>query len=420
MVSLVLTWRAAFDIIPAMKKDTLQRKRIYDAVLKEHLQDNRQMAFLSGPRQCGKTTLAKSLADRYFTWDDLATRQLIAGNADSLATAAGLGIASERKTVITLDEIHKFVRWKSFLKGFFDLYEDHMRLIVTGSARLDIYKRGGDSLMGRYFLYHMHPLGVAELVRPELEATEIHAPRPIAADDWDALWTHGGFPEPFVRRDRRFTLRWRKLRREQLFREDLRDLTKIADVAGIRILSELLLARAGNQIVAASLSREIGVAEKTIKTWIATLEYFHEGFTVRPWFRNIENSIRKTPKWYQRDWCEVEDEGARFENLVACHLLKAVDMWNDLGLGDYALYYIRNKAKDEVDFLVAKDGHPWFLAEAKVADTKPSPALATMQRITGTKHAFQVVRDLPYAEVDAFTYCNPIAVSAQSFLSQLF
>lgn len=414
-----MTSKVTFDILAAMK-DTFQRKRIYEAVLEEHLRDNRQMAFLSGPRQCGKTTLAKSLADCYFTWDDLATRRLVAGDAAGLADAVGLGIATEKKPIITLDEIHKFVRWKSFLKGFFDLYEDRMRLIVTGSARLDIYKRGSDSLMGRYFLYHMHPLGVAELVRPELEATEIHAPRPILSDDWDALWTHGGFPEPFVRRDVRFTRRWRKLRREQLFREDLRDLTKIADVAGIRILSELLLARAGNQIVAASLSREIGIAEKTIKAWIATLEYFHEGFTVRPWFKNIENSIRKTPKWYQRDWCEVADEGARFENLVACHLLKAVDMWNDLGLGDYALYYVRNKAKAEVDFLVTKNGTPWFLVEAKTSDTVISHALTAMQKATGAAHAFQVVRDLPYSGADAFSYREPIAVSAQSFLSQLF
>lgn len=414
-----MTSKVTFDILAAMK-DTFQRKRIYEAVLEEHLRDNRQMAFLTGPRQCGKTTLAKTLANRYFTWDDLATRRLVAGDAAGLANATGLGIASDRKTIITLDEIHKFVRWKSFLKGFFDLYEDRMRLIVTGSARLDIYKRGSDSLMGRYFLYHMHPLGVAELVRPELEATEIHAPRPILSDDWDALWTHGGFPEPFIRRDVRFTHRWRKLRREQLFREDLRDLTKIADVAGIRILSELLLARAGNQIVAASLSREIGIAEKTIKAWIATLEYFHEGFTVRPWFKNIENSIRKTPKWYQRDWCEVADEGARFENLVACHLLKAVDMWNDLGLGDYALYYVRNKAKAEVDFLVTKNGTPWFLVEAKTSDTVISHALTAMQKATGAAHAFQVVRDLPYSGADAFSYREPIAVSAQSFLSQLF
>ena len=396
------------------------RKRIYEDVLKEHLEDNRQMAFLTGPRQCGKTTLAKALSNHYFTWDDLATRRLVAGEAAGLATAAGLDVATESRPIITLDEIHKFVRWKNFIKGFFDIYEERMRLIVTGSARLDIYKRGGDSLMGRYFLYHMHPLGVAELARPELEVRETHAPRPIADADWDALWEHGGFPEPFVRRDRRFTVRWRKLRREQLFREDLRDLTKIADIAGVRILSELLLARAGNMVATASLAREIGVAETTVKAWKTTLEYFHEGFSVRPWFRNIENSIRKTPKWYQCDWCEVADEGARFENLVACHLAKAVDMWNDLGLGDYALYYIRNKAKVEVDFLVTKDGNPWFLAEAKTSETMLSPALASMQKATGAAHAFQVVRDLPYANVDAFSFKVPIAVSARGFLSQLF
>ena len=416
---MALTQTTIFDILRDMNS-TPRRKRIYEAVLEEHFRDNRQMAFLCGPRQCGKTTLAKSLSDKYFTWDDLATRRLVAGDAAGLAKAAGLGVASPGRTVIALDEIHKFVRWKAFLKGFFDLYEEKARLVVTGSARLDIYKRGGDSLMGRYFLYHMHPLGVAELVRPELEATETHAPRPVSSEDWDALWTHGGFPEPFVRRDIRFTHRWRKLRREQLFREDLRDLTRIADMSGIRILSELLLARAGGQVVTASLAREIGVAETTVKAWMATLEYFYEGFTVRPWFRNIANSIRKTPKWYQRDWCEVRDEGARFENLVACHLLKAVDMWNDLGLGDYGLFYIRNKAKAEVDFLVARNGSPWFLAEAKTSDTDISPALAAMQKTTGAPHAFQVVRNLPYSEADAFSYREPVAVSARSFLSQLF
>lgn len=409
--------RGAFDMIRIMED---KRKRIYEDVLREHLKDNRQMAFLTGPRQCGKTTLAKALSNRYFTWDDLATRRLVAGDAAGLASAAGLDVATDALPIITLDDIHKFIRWKNFIKGFFDIYEDRMRLIVTGGARLDIYKRGGDSLMGRYFIYHMHPLGVAELARPELEVRETHAPRNISDDDWNALWEHGGFPEPFLRRDRRFTVRWRKLRREQLFREDLRDLTKITDITGVRVLSELLLARAGNLVATASLAREIGVAETTVKAWKETLEYFHEGFSLRPWFRNVENSLRKMPKWYQCDWCEVADEGARFENLVACHLAKAVDMWNDLGLGDYSLYYIRNKAKEEVDFLVVKDGTPWFLAEAKVSDTRISTTLATMQKATGAAHAFQVVRDLPFADIDAFSCKTPIAISARGFLSQLF
>ncbi|MCP4600255.1 MAG: AAA family ATPase [Proteobacteria bacterium] len=125
--------------------------------------------------------------------------------------------------LLTLDEIHKYRRWKQFLKGFYDTYEDEVRIFVTGSPRLDVCRRGGDCLMGRYFLFRMHPFSVAETIRTKLLRSEI-SPQSIPLDaDWQALWEHGGVPEPFVRRDRRFSLRWQKLRNVQLLREDIRD-----------------------------------------------------------------------------------------------------------------------------------------------------------------------------------------------------
>jgi len=273
--------------------------------------------------------------------------------------------------------------------------------------------------MGRYLLYRMHPWSVAESVRTGLPSREIHAPGRVASAEWDALWEHGGFPEPFLRRDSRFTRRWRSLRQEQLAREDLRDLARIADLGTMETLMQLLAERTAQPLVYANLAQEVQIAVDTAKRWVDLLARMHYGFLVRPWFRNVTKALRKEPKWFLRDWSGVPDEGARAETFVACHLLKAVEGWTDLGFGDFELRYLRDKQKREVDFLVVRDRKPWFLVEAKLTDTHLSPALAHFQRQTSASHAFQVVMDLSYEPADAFTVHRPVVVPARTLLSQL-
>lgn len=173
------------------------------------------------------------------------------------------------------------------------------------------------------------------------------------------------------------------------------------------------------QLVYSNLSREIGIAVDTVRRWIDLLVRLHYGFLVRPWFKNVAKSLRKEPKWYLRDWSGIDDAGARAETLIACHLLKAIEGWTDLGLGNFELRYLRDKLKREVDFLIVRDRKPWFLVEAKNGDDKLSDSLGYFQTQTQARHAFQVVLDRPFAAVDCFTRTDPVVVPARTLLSQL-
>jgi hypothetical protein len=393
--------------------------RVYDAVLRRHLENDRQMAFVSGPRQVGKTTVARNVATAYLNWDDDIQRRVILGDTAALARFAGEADVSPERKVLVLDELHHFPKWKNFLKGFFDTHGERIRVVVTGSARLDTFKRGGDSLMGRYFPYRLHPLSVGELLHPEPAEGFFHAPAPPREADWDALLRFGGFPEPFARGNPAFARRWRRLRLEQLVRGDIRDATRITELDQIATLAQILSERSGEQAVFSSLARDIRTTEVTVRKWIATLDSFFLGFCVHPWSASVANSIRKTPKWYARDWSGIEDEGRRNETFLACHLLKAVEFWTDTGLADCGLFYLRDKQKRGVDFLVVKNRRPWFLVEVKTSDAALSPALERMQKALGAPHAFQVVANLPFADADPFLRRDPVVVPARTFLSLL-
>ena len=396
-----------------------ERARLYAAILQDHVNRHRQMALVAGPRQVGKTTVSRAIGDTYLNWDNADDRRGLLRGPASLAARVQLDLLRARPPVVVLDELHKHAKWKTLLKGFFDTYGERVRVIVTGSSRLDVFRRGGDSLMGRYLLYRMHPWSVAESMRTSLPTKEIHAPREINPAEWDALWEHGGFPEPFLRRDSRFTRRWQSLRRDQLSREDLRDLAHITDLGTMETLMDLLAERSAQPLVYANLAQEIQVAVDTVKRWIDLLARMHYGFLVRPWFKNVAKALRKEPKWFLRDWGGIADEGARAETFVACHLLKAVEGWTDLGLGEFELRYLRDKQKREVDFLIVRDRKPWFLVEAKLADTRLSPSLVYFQGQTKAPHAFQVVINLPYQPADCFTVHRPLVVPAKTLLSQL-
>jgi hypothetical protein len=398
------------------------RKRLYDTVLAEHPRRHRQMAFVTGPRQVGKTTTCRGLSGEYMDWDNADDRRVILRGPAATAERLGLDRLREAPPVAAFDELHKFRQWKPFLKGFFDTYADRVRVVVTGSSRMDVYRRGGDSLMGRYFLYRMHPFTVAEAVSPELpEARKVvRPPRRISDADFAALWDHGGFPEPFIKRDVRFARRWGGLRRQQLLREDIRDLTRVQELGQIEALVALLTERSSDQLVYSNLAGEVRVSVDTLRRWIGTLCGLHLGFLLRPWFRNVSRSIRKEPKWFLRDWSAVTDEGKRTETFIACHLLKAVEGWTDLGLGEFQLGYLRDKLKREVDFVIVRDRKPWILVEAKKSEGRPSPALARFQEQTAAPYAFQVVLDADYVEADCFERPRgPLVVPARTFLSQL-
>lgn len=395
------------------------RTRIYDTILADHLKRHRQMAFVTGPRQVGKTTTCRRLGDAYLDWDHQDHRKAILRGPSSMAESIGLSRLRASPPVAVFDELHKYSRWKTFLKGFFDTHGDHVRILVTGSSRLDVYRRGGDSLMGRYLPYRMHPFSVAETVRQDIPESPIRPPIPVKEIDFAALWTHGGYPEPFLKRDSRFTRRWGDLRNQQLLRQDLRDLTRIHEIDQIEVLATLLASRSGGQLVYSHLAEEVRVSVDTVRRWITTLGSLHFGFRVRPWFRNVPKSLRKEPRWFLRDWSGIEDPGSRLETLVGCHLLKAVELWEDLGYGKFELRYLRDKARREVDFVVIRDQKPWFLVEVKKADTRLSPSLAYYQQQTKARHAFQAVLDLDPVDADCFTRRDPVVVPLRTFLSQL-
>jgi predicted AAA+ superfamily ATPase len=398
------------------------KTRLYDTLLAEHLIKQRQMAFVSGPRQVGKTTTCRIHGDTYINWDNIDDREAILAGPTKLIDQFQLDRLSRTLPIVIFDELHKYPRWKQFLKGFFDTYADQLRIMVTGSSRMDVYRRGGDSLMGRYFLYRMHPFSVAETLTQDLpdEKRIIRQPKKVSSTNFDALWNHGGYPEPFLKRDMRFSRRWQSLRLEQLVREDIRDLTQIQQLDQLELLVKLLAERSAHQLIYGSLASNVRVSIDTARRWIDVLVSLHLGFLIRPWFKNVSRSLRKEPKWFLRDWASIKDPGDKAETFVACHLLKAVEGWNDIGLGRFELGYLRDKEKHEVDFLVARDGKPWFLVEVKLHDESISPSLKYFQQQLAAPFAFQVVLDANYVDADCFARAGtPIVVPARTFLSQL-
>ncbi|MEW5817276.1 MAG: DUF4143 domain-containing protein [Spirochaetota bacterium] len=207
---------------------------------------------------------------------------------------------------------------------------------------------------------------------------------------------------------------------EQIFREDLRDLTKVQETGQIQVLAELLTNQAGQMLNYSTLANRINVTVDTIRRWIAILESLYYCYTIRPWFKNVAKSLRKQPKVYAGDWSIVSDKGARYENFIASHLLKAVHWWTDIGLGSYGLYYVRDKVKREVDFLITKNDNPWFLVEVKSSSASDiNPNLEYFQKILNAPHAFQLSFDKEFSEQDCFACNIPVRVPAATFLSQL-
>ncbi|MBM4253423.1 MAG: ATP-binding protein [Deltaproteobacteria bacterium] len=394
-----------------------------------------KMAFVAGPRQVGKTTLAKDLlakrgAGKYGTWDDKDFRKLWHKGPASLRTfLQSNGGTTTKKPIAILDEIHKDRRWKGNLKGFYDLYGTSFDVIVTGSARLNIYRRGGDSLLGRYFPFRLHPLSQAEILgkradEPTSFIESIMSPSPPALQagsvtKFERLLKFGGFPDPYLNQNDQFSALWRSGRLEKIIHEDLRDLSRLPELSQVEALALLMPDRIGSPLSVQSLREELEVAYDTVKRWLNYLEnlYFH--FTIRPFTTRVARSLKKEPKIYLYDWSEVEDHGARFENLVASHLLKACDYWSDCGRGQWDLRYLRDKDKFEVDFLLTNKNKPVVSFECKYSDDRFDPSVLKFAGQIGITNHIQIVAKPGIWQRREIDGLNILIASADAVLSLL-
>ena len=356
------------------------------------------MVFLGGPRQVGKTTLALELLGAqtrrhpgYLNWDDTRARAgLLRGNLPG------------GQEMLVLDEIHKFARWRNLIKGFYDTEGDRVSILVTGSARLDHYRKGGDSLQGRYHHYRLHPFSLGELGAYN------------AADNLEALLRFGGFPEPLLAANVRTWRRWQRERLARVVYEDLRDLENVREVALVELLVEALPDRVGSPLSIRNLSEDLQVAHQTVGRWLTILENLYVCFRIPPFGAPRIRAVKKETKLYLWDWSPIAETGPRFENLVACQLLKYCHHQEDTQGYRMELRFIRDTDRREVDFVVLRDGEPLFGVECKSGEKAASPAIGYFRERTGIEDFYQVhlgrrdylaarTRVLPFA-----TFCREL------------
>jgi predicted AAA+ superfamily ATPase len=372
-------------------------KRYLDAHIATDV--TRKMVILTGPRQVGKTTLARQVgegfrAPLYLNYDALADRRLI---------EAGQWLPTH--DYVVLDEIHTMPHWKPYLKGVFDSKPATQGLLVTGSARLDTFRQAGESLAGRYFRWRLCPFSIREFMP--------HSGDPESA--LDALLRFGGFPEPLFAATDVARQRWQSQYFTDLVREDVLEFSRINEVRAMRHLVELLRRRTGSPLSFDSLGRDLGISPTTVRHYIDILEALHIVFLVRPFHRNIARAQTKAPKLYFHDWAYIEEPvtggiggtegtenaGARLENLVAASLYKHVCYLNDSTGSDIGLHYLRTTSGKEVDFVLTNDsGDATHFIEVKWADEKPGftlrqlaashPEAQSLQLVRLARHPYQV------------------------------
>lgn len=329
-------------------------------IVKDALKD-KKMAFISGPRQVGKTTLGKQLLkdkNNYFSWDQTEFRKTWTKFPERTLDHIGQG-------PVLFDEIHKDRKWKSKIKGIYDTHAEELPLLVTGSAKLDIYRRGSDSLLGRYIPYRLHPFSVSESSKP-LGPDAILKNFQVSYG-WRDLMALGGYPEPLLSGQEKKAQRWSRLRLDRLAYEDTRDVKVLSDLNAFRVLLDLIPEKIGSLFSFHSLKEDVGVAYATVRDWVLLSETLYYGFFVRPYSKKIKRAVRAEPKFYLYDILQIpkSETSKRLENLTALHLIKACHFWTDTAKGVFDLFFVRDKEKREVDFLITRDKKPWILIECK-------------------------------------------------------
>jgi uncharacterized protein len=333
-----------------------------------------KMVFVGGPRQVGKTTFALTFLSKptekhpaYLNWDDVSVK------ADLLK-----GELPGGQKIVILDEIHKYARWRSLIKGFYDKNKSEMSFIITGSARLDYYRKGGDSLQGRYHYYRLHPFSMAEI---NAEAN---------MNDFNLLFKFGGFPEPYLRGEEKFWRRWQKERLQRVIYDDIRDLENVKEISLLELLAAELPNRVGSPLSIKNLKELMQVAHESVERWIRIFERMYFCFRVPPYGPRNIRAVKKEQKLYLWDWSVVPDEGPRFENFIACHLLKYCHFMEDTEGYAMELRFLRDTDKRETNFVVLKDGKPLFAVECKSGEKNVNPSLFYFKERTPIPKFYQV------------------------------
>jgi predicted AAA+ superfamily ATPase len=331
-----------------------------------------KMVFLGGPRQVGKTSLAQALLKNYqdghpayLNWD----------NTDhKIKIKTGNWPRSEK--LIIFDEVHKYKQWRNLIKGFYDTLKKTHRFLVTGSAKLDHFRRGGDSLLGRYHYYRLHPLSLAELG--------------YASNCIEDLLKFGGFPEPFFKRSESALRKWHNQRLTRIVSEDLRDLSSVREIDKIQLLAESLPERVGNPLSTKSLANDLEVDFKTVRTWLSLLDALYFSYQIMPYGSPKIRAVKKEQKLYLWDWSMIEPIGPKFENFVASHLLKYCHFEQDSKGYRMELQFIRDTDKREIDFVVLRDKKPIFAVECKAGEKSLSPHIPYFRDRTSIPKFYQV------------------------------
>ncbi len=335
--------------------------KIHDRYIKKPVTSDlkSKMVFIGGPRQVGKTTLALSFlpapntkSPAYFNFDDV---------SDKLKLLRGELPPNEK--IIILDEIHKFARWRNLVKGFFDKNREEMSFLITGSARLDYYSKGGDSLQGRYHYYRLHPFSLRELDADP------------SKDVLDLLLTFGGFPEPLFKSDKKFWRRWQRERLQRVIYEDIRDLETVKEISLLELLASELPNRVGSPLSVKNLKELLQVAHETVERWLKIFERMYYCFRISPFGPPKVRAVKKEQKLYMWDWSLIGEAGPRFENFIASQLLKYCQFIEDKEGYRMELRFLRDTNKREIDFVVVRDGKPEFAVECKTGEKDINPSI---------------------------------------------
>lgn len=351
-------------------------KRIYQKYINEFLK--KKIVLISGPRQSGKTTLSK-MGHRdylYLNYDNENDRRTIRENS-----------WDKKIKLIILDELHKKPKWKQWLKGVYDTNEYKNSFIVTGSARLDTYKKVGDSLAGRYFQYRLHPLDVREVCKIDKQSN----PDEVV----ERILNYSGFPEPYLANSKRFYNLWKKTHLDIILKQDLITLEDVKDLKSIELLIDLLKERVGSPISYSNLANDLQVTDKTVKNWLQILENIYIIFKITPFSKNIARSNLKQPKYYFHDVARVTaGDGAKFENLVACSLLKEVQFRSDCLGEDWNLSYLSKKGGLEIDFAILNENKLRIAIEVKLSDSNLAKNFSPFLNELKNVEKIQLVKNL--------------------------